>query len=117
VFSSYFAARTQIILHRDVRFRVVQIDPPVWFLNADCPCGGEAGPDFCACSKCGSVVLICGEFGDVFCINGLQRGPIIGSIHGEQACQKCDQTMYVDFRCATSDEVRALGFRWPEDYG
>ena len=94
----------------------MQVDPPVWFLNADCPCGGEVGPDLCACPTCGLVVLVCGEIGDVYCLTGRQLGPLIGTIYGEQACQKCSKTTYRDFRSATSDEIRALGLQWQEDY-
>jgi hypothetical protein len=61
------------------------------------------------------VVLICIEVGSIFAISGRQCGPVIGSIDSSQTCPKCGASEYSSFHSASSDEVRALGFR-PGDY-
>lgn len=94
----------------------MEVHPPAWYLNARCPCCDQGTQEFSTCPTCGLVVLICGEIGEVFGISGRQCGPIIGSIDNEQTCQSCSTSAYFDFRRSTSEEIRALGFRWPEDY-
>jgi hypothetical protein len=94
----------------------VQIDPPTWNLNRGCPCGGEFGPEFSTCPTCGFVVLICGELGTVYEISDKRRGDVLGLFGGEGTCLRCGVTEYSSFRNSSSDEIRGLGFQWPEDY-
>jgi hypothetical protein len=100
-----------------VRLRLVDIQPPAWYLkDTDCPCCQEGNLKFCTCPTCGVVVLICDEIGEALGISGQQCGPVIGSAYDEQTCGNCGGSTYMDFRSSTSDEIRALGFRWPGDY-
>lgn len=93
----------------------MQIDPPTWCTTADCPCGG-CTPAFNTCPSCVLVALFCGEIGDVYGISGQLLGPAIGSILHGQTCADCGDRAYINFRRSTSEEVRALGFRYPADY-
>jgi hypothetical protein len=95
---------------------LMQIDPPTWYLNHDCACGAEYGPDFSTCPTCGFVVLICGELGTVFEISEKRCGAVLGQFGSEDACPKCGVSKYSSFQTSSSDEIRALGFRWPQDY-
>lgn len=95
----------------------MKLHPPSWHLNANCPCCGQGSLEFSTCPTCGLVVLICSEIGAVFSISGRQCGPRIdGSVSDEKTCGNCLKSTYLEFRSLTSDEIRALGFRWPEDY-
>jgi hypothetical protein len=94
----------------------MQIDPPNWYLNQECPCRGEAGPDFSTCPTCGFVVLICGELGIVYEISDKRCGAVLARFGTEGTCPKCAASEYSNFRNSSSDEIRSLGFQWPEDY-
>ena len=94
----------------------MQIDPPTWYLNQKCPCGGEFGPDFSTCPSCGFVVLICGEDGTVFEISDKRCGAMLGQFGSGGVCPKCGVSKYSSFRNSSSGEIRALGFRWRQDY-
>ena len=95
----------------------MQIDPPTWYLNQECPCRGEVGPDFSTCPTCGFVVLVCGELGTVYEVSDKRCGSVLAPFGAEGTCPKCGASEYSNFRNSSSDEIRALGFQWPEDYG
>jgi hypothetical protein len=94
----------------------VHIDPPTWYLNQDCPCCDQGALAFYTCPTCGLVVLICGELPTVFEISDKRCGADHGWFGGEGACPKCGVSTYSRFRTSSSNEVRALGFRYPQDY-
>ncbi|WP_179469433.1 hypothetical protein [Mycolicibacterium vinylchloridicum] len=91
------------------------IEPPRWFLTAHCPACEEGELEFSTCPTCGLVVLICNELNDVVGISGQKCGPVL-SYGCQQTCQNCRISTYYDFRRSSSEEIRALGFRYPDDY-
>jgi hypothetical protein len=89
--------------------------PPSWELARRCHCcDGNGALIFSTCPRCALIVLICDEIGNVFAIDNRNLGALIGSVHSFEAkdyrCARCGDELYENFRSATSDEVRALGF-------
>jgi hypothetical protein len=58
------------------------------------------------------VVLICGDLGSVYEIQGKACGRHIGQFEDDASlCVRCAASPYLTFRDATSDEILALGFQ------
>jgi hypothetical protein len=92
----------------------MEFSSPKWELrNQRCTCcDGEGELVFEARPACGLIVLICAEIGTIYEIQNRQAGQILGSaVLSEDVCTKCGKSHFEDFRKATSDEVRGLGFQ------
>ena len=93
----------------------VKVGSPNWELRAPCPCCGQGGLVFSTCPQCHHVLLICAEVGTVFPdahdLSRTLRVPAKGDVR----CPSCGGTSLRDYRKATSDEIRALGFT-PNQY-
>jgi Zn-finger nucleic acid-binding protein len=94
----------------------MQIDSPTWYLNQDCPCCNQGTLAFQTCPTCQLVVLTCGELGLIFEISDQRCGAELGQFGTGGVCPKCGVSTYSSFRNSSSGEIRALGFRWPQDY-
>ncbi len=99
----------------------MKIGSPRWYLRdrrSPCLCDGERELEFKACPACGAVMLVCTEVGTVFDDpRAAWRGELkAGGQNRFADCPRCQSAPTETFRAATSDEIRALGFR-PGEYG
>ena len=95
---------------------LVEIHSPSWYSTAICPCCDQSSLEFITCPTCGLIVLICNEIGEIYAISGRRCGPLVGQFGKNDTCGGCGMGSYDDFPNSTSDEIRALGFTYPDDY-
>lgn len=85
----------------------MQVRPPHWRLNAQCPCCGQGNPLLIACSVCGQVASECEEVGTFF------PDPFYLQAAKSQICAKCGAIGKEQFGKASDFQIRHAGL----DYG
>jgi hypothetical protein len=89
----------------------MKIGTPTWWLKIPwCPCGecDQGGLRFAACPQCRCVLLICDDAVTSFSdLRNLSQGRCYDR---NARCPECGKVNRAEFRNATSDEIRAVGF-------
>ena len=88
----------------------MKIDSPSWQLKGkSCGYCQQGELIFAKCPQCLTVVLICGECGTVYALDGKSVGKENGETTGATRCFSCRGPLHYDFPSASSEEIQALG--------
>ena len=89
----------------------MEIKPPTWVLKSEqCNYCQEGELIFSRCPSCGVVVIICGECGTVFKIQGGKKSKEVGDTSGATLCHACASSPHYKFPPATAEMIQNLGF-------